>query len=94
VILIYCSFVAVPGIGTKPPDEWINETGKPWLAKIDAPGIGVFSYDHAISKSNEHIWQDLLDRGESLLMSLMKLVQEKRVQRLINFALFLNDTYM
>lgn len=76
---MYYSVVAVPGIGTKLPDEWINEVGNPWLAAIDAPGIGVFSYDHAINKSNEDMWQDLLDHGESLLMSLVKLVQDKRV---------------
>ncbi|KAI9712291.1 MAG: hypothetical protein M1820_001504 [Bogoriella megaspora] len=77
--------IAVPGVGTKPPEEWTDRAGNLWLASIQpdtAPGIGLFAYYHDISRSNDRIWEELPSNGESLLVSLVKLVESEKAIRL------------
>lgn len=80
--LISTSFVAVSGVGTKPSHEWTDEEGNLWLTAIKAPGIGLFSYEHGISKPDGSMWQALLDHGQILLKSILTLVETQHVHSL------------
>ncbi|KAF2108477.1 hypothetical protein BDV96DRAFT_652728 [Lophiotrema nucula] len=72
--------VAVPGVGTKPPEEWIDQNGNVWLTGVKAPGIGLYSYEHELSKSATSIWQDLLDHGQKILKALISLIDNQKLQ--------------
>jgi hypothetical protein len=81
-LLTYPSLIAVSGVGTKPPDEWTDENGSLWLASIPeriAPEIGLFAFDHPVTKSTVNMWQDLLALGDKLLLELVDLVESQKV---------------
>ena len=71
--------VAVPGVGTKPTHEWTDGADNLWLTGLQAPGIGLFSFDHNIRNSDTGLWQSLLSSGQDLLMSIITLVDSQRV---------------
>ncbi|KAI8940907.1 hypothetical protein NX059_002165 [Plenodomus lindquistii] len=75
-------FVAVAGVGTKSTSEWTDDAGKLWLSRIDAPGIGLFSFEHEIRQSHTGLWQSLLNCGQDLLLSVITLVEEQHTLRL------------
>lgn len=72
-------FVAVAGIGTKEANEWTDDAGNLWLTGVQAPGIGLYSYDHNVSKSDQDLWQSLFDHGQRLLQELLSLVENQHV---------------
>ena len=71
--------MAVPGIGTKASTDWTDEAGNLWLTDIQAPGIGLYAYDHNISNLDTALWQRLLDHGQELLRSIIRLVDSQHV---------------
>ena len=86
-MLISASFITVSGIGTKSSNEWIDNQGRLWLTDIKAPGIGLFSYEYEVSKPDNMMWQDLLDHGQSLLKSVVTLVEYQHVIVVCAFSL-------
>jgi hypothetical protein len=64
--------VAVAGVGTKATKEW-------GLTSVQAPGIGLYSFDHNISKSDPNFWQSFSEHGQNLLQSLLRLIDNQRV---------------
>lgn len=72
-------FIAVAGVGTKQADEWTDDTGNMWMTGIQAPGIGLFSYDHDIGRSDLAMWRNLLDHGQRLLQAVITLVENQQV---------------
>jgi hypothetical protein len=72
-------FVAVAGVGTKATHEWTDASGNAWLTGVQTPGIGLYSYDHNISKSDPNLWQSLSEHGQNLLQSLLSLIDNQHV---------------
>ncbi|KAL8305078.1 hypothetical protein RB598_003018 [Gaeumannomyces tritici] len=75
--------IAVPGVGTPPPDEWLSEQTSAgerrlWFESIPggvAPGIGVYGYHHGIDASGLS-WHDLLEHGGRFVTALQQIIEE------------------
>ncbi|KAJ8110762.1 hypothetical protein OPT61_g6475 [Boeremia exigua] len=73
-------FILVAGIGTKVTDEWTDDAGNLWLASVQAPGIGLYSYDHNIGRSDQGLWKSLIDHGQRLLQEILSLIEDQHLQ--------------
>lgn len=72
--------VAIPGVGTKPPEKWDSNTGALWerLGESGRRPIAVYTFHHDIDLVEDFSWQAILDGGPALLHSLLEL--RKNVQ--------------
>ncbi|MCJ1240346.1 hypothetical protein MMC14_008348 [Varicellaria rhodocarpa] len=71
--------VVVPGIGTRLPEEWIDDRGNLWLENIPngiAPDLVVYVYMHELSLSDASPWQKLVDAGRDFLIDLVELLKD------------------
>lgn len=71
--------MAIAGVGTKPANDWIDASGNIWLTGVQTPGIGLYAYEHNISKSDPNLWQSLAEHGQNLLQSLLSLIDNQHV---------------
>jgi hypothetical protein len=72
----FCSFIAVPGVGTPPLGSWSNGDGGIWLKSIpptSAPDIAVYCFEHGVRADEAFSWKALFDQGADLLDELIKL---------------------
>lgn len=70
--------VAVPGINTLRPEDWVDSKGTSWLRVILSQSAServLYTFDHAIGDSEAFSWQSLLDKGNDLLTCLLELTK-------------------
>ena len=70
--------IAVPGVGTTAPQDWLDNTGRPWLRDFPlstAAGLVVCSFNHGLRPSDEFSWEVLLDHGGRLLTAITRFLE-------------------
>ena len=80
--LYVARLIIVPGIGTQPPEEWVDTQGRSWLRSIpehSAPGCTTYIYDHGRIPSDSFAWHTLLDTSEKFLVDLLELRDSEEV---------------
>ena len=76
-------FVAIPGVGTHPVDQWSDKNGGAWPTSIEAdsaPDIGVFSFPNELSTDDYVFSQARVEAaGADFLLALDRLIQVNEV---------------
>ncbi|KAF4539975.1 Tetratricopeptide repeat domain-containing protein [Lasiodiplodia theobromae] len=76
-------FVLVPGVGTKAPNKWYDESERLWLNSLPpaiSAGVSAYAFNHDVTPRH-FAWPQLFGQGERLLKQLVELGenQAKRV---------------
>lgn len=81
-VLTFSRLVAVPGISTLGPEDWIDSNNRSWLRTIlaqSASDRALYAFDYTLPASETFSWQSLLDQGDDLLTCLLEPAEVENV---------------